>query len=167
MLAGRTLVNVNSTAVGGGVAEMLHSLLGYAVAAGIPTRWLVLRGDAPFFAVTKRVHSPLRRGRRRRRPRRAGARVFEAAPAGNWALVDAVRPGDVWFVHDPQPAGLIPALRRSGAIVVWRCHVGRDEPNAHTERAWSFLQRYVEEADAFVFSREAFAPPGSTAPGCT
>jgi len=159
-LGGRSVVNVNSTAQGGGVAEMLHTLLAYARGAGIPTRWLVVEGDQPFFAITKRLHNSLYGS-----PGDGGdlgeaeRRTYEAALAGNGGLVDAVRPGDVWFVHDPQPAGLIPALRRAGALVVWRCHIGRDEPNDHTERGWAFLRPYIEAADAFVFSREAFAPP--------
>jgi trehalose synthase len=69
-----------------------------------------------------------------------------------------VRPGDVVLVHDPQPAGLIPALKRAGAIVVWRCHVGRDTPNEWTERSWAFLRPYLEQADGYVFSRAVFAP---------
>ena len=160
VLDGRDVINVNSTAFGGGVAEMLHTLLAYARGAEIPMRWLVVGGDAPFFAITKRIHNGLYgtagdggglgEGERR---------VYEATLASNGELADHVRPGDVWVVHDPQPAGLVPALRRAGALVVWRCHVGRDEPNECTERAWDFLRPYLEDADAFVFSREAFAPP--------
>src|SRR5438094_6990080 len=57
LLAGRVVWNINSTAVGGGVAEMLQSLLAYARGAGIDARWLVLRGDSDFFQVTKRLHN--------------------------------------------------------------------------------------------------------------
>src|SRR5947209_15900085 len=57
LLAGRVVWNINSTAVGGGVAEMLQSLLGYARGAGIDARWLVIRGDKTFFRVTKRLHN--------------------------------------------------------------------------------------------------------------
>src|SRR5215207_830489 len=55
--AGRTVWNVNSTAVGGGVAEMLHALVGYVEDLGIDIRWLVIHGDADFFAITKRLHN--------------------------------------------------------------------------------------------------------------
>jgi len=160
MLDGRDVVNVNSTAYGGGVAEMLHTLLAYARGAGIPMRWLVVGGDTPFYAVTKRIHNGLYGG-----PGDGGGlgeaerELYEATLASNGDLASRVRPGDVWVVHDPQPAGLVPALRRAGAVVIWRCHIGRDQPNEHTERAWQFLRPYVEDADAFVFSREAFAPP--------
>ena len=69
-----------------------------------------------------------------------------------------LRAGDVVLVHDPQPAGLIPALQQAGARVVWRCHIGTDGRNEYTEAGWSFLRPYLETADAFVFSRRSFAP---------
>jgi len=59
LLAGRTLRNVNSTAQGGGVAEMLRSLIGYVRGAGLDARWVVIPGDAEFFAITKRLHNRL------------------------------------------------------------------------------------------------------------
>jgi trehalose synthase len=71
-----------------------------------------------------------------------------------------VRPGDVVIVHDPQPAGLIGELRKAGAVVIWRCHVGIDHPNDLAKEAWRFLIPYVSEADAYVFSRESFAWEG-------
>jgi trehalose synthase len=61
-------------------------------------------------------------------------------------------------VHDPQPAGLVPALRELGALVIWRCHVGVDQPNKWSDRAWAFIRSYVEPASAFVLSRGTFAP---------
>src|SRR5919197_1023197 len=129
-LAGRAVWNVNSTATGGGVAEMLQTLLAYVRGAGIDARWLVIEGDPDFFAITKRTHNG----------------IYGA-------------PGDVVVLHDPQPAGMAEALRRAGALVVWRCHIGRDEPNEWTERAWEFMRPYLEEADGYVVSRAVFAPP--------
>ena len=75
-------------------------------------------------------------------------------------LAAVVQPGDVVILHDPQTAGLAPAMRSRGAIVVWRCHVGVDVPNAWTESGWSFLREYLTAPmiDAFVFTRRAFAP---------
>jgi trehalose synthase len=67
---------------------------------------------------------------------------------------------DVVIVHDPQPAGLIPRLKEIGVPVIWRCHVGIDSPGALSRGAWSFLRPYVEPADAYVFSREAFVWEG-------
>ena len=73
-------------------------------------------------------------------------------------LLALVRPRDIVLLHDPQTAGLAQALARAGVIVVWRCHVGADAANAHTERAWAFLRPYLDDVDAYVFSRAAYAP---------
>jgi trehalose synthase len=162
LLEGRSVINVNSTAAGGGVAELLQSLLAYARGAGIDARWLVLDGDPEFFAVTKRIHNwihgvpgdggPLGDAERRH---------YEAVSARNaQELRIYVRPGDVVLLHDPQTAGLAPALRSLGATVVWRCHIGADAPNAWTEHAWAFLAPYLASvADGIVVSRLPFAPP--------
>jgi trehalose synthase len=161
LLGGRRIVNVNSTAFGGGVAEMLRTLVGYTLGAGLDGDWLVIGGDAEFFAVTKRIHNGLYGG-----PGDGGE--LGSAEHAHYDLVTQlnlervrpfVRPGDVVLVHDPQPAGLIAPLVELGAHVIWRCHVGHDGGNEWTERAWAFVRRYVEPAHAFVFSREPFAPP--------
>jgi trehalose synthase len=67
-----------------------------------------------------------------------------------------VHPEDIVFIHDPQPAGMLGAIQARGIPVVWRCHVGIDQPNDLARSAWEFLRPYVEPADAFVFSRPAF-----------
>jgi trehalose synthase len=160
VLAGRRIVNVNSTATGGGVAEMLASLVGYALGAGLETDWLVIDGDPEFFEVTKRVHNGLYGA-----PGDGGElgpaehAHYERVTRRNLERIrPSVRPGDVVIVHDPQPAGLIGPLAAMGAHVIWRCHVGHDSGNEWTERAWAFVRPYVEPAHAFVFSREPFAP---------
>jgi trehalose synthase len=164
-LAGRAVLNVNSTATGGGVAEMLQTLLAYGRGAGLDVRWLVIQGDPAFFAITKRIHNGLYGSpgdgaalgqAERRHYERVSRRNAEE-------LLALVRPGDVVLVHDPQPAGVTAALQRAGARIVWRCHVGIDEPNEWSERAWAFLRPYLDEVDAFVFSRHAFAPSWAAA----
>jgi trehalose synthase len=164
-LAGRSVLNVNSTATGGGVAEMLQTLLAYVRGAGIDARWVVIEGDPDFFAITKRIHNglygsqgdggPLGDTERRHYERVLGRNADE--------LLALVKPGDVVLIHDPQPAGMLHAIKRAGARVVWRCHVGRDEPNEWTARAWEFLRPYLRDADAYVVSRAAFAPPWADA----
>jgi trehalose synthase len=160
-LGGRRIVNVNSTANGGGVAEMLTTLLGYVRGVGLDADWLVIGGDIEFFRITKRIHNGLYGS-----PGDGGAlgahqrEVYERTIAANVEPVcSRVRPGDVVVVHDPQPAGLVAPLVRRGAHVIWRCHVGYDGGNEWTERAWSFVRPYVEGASAYVFSRDSFAPP--------
>jgi trehalose synthase len=158
-LAGRVIWNINSTASGGGVAEMLRSLIAYARGAGVDARWLVIGGTPAFFRVTKRIHNRLhgmpgdggRLGARERA-------IYEAVAATAADVLAAlIRPGDLVLLHDPQTAGLIGPLRRTGARLIWRCHVGLDTPNRLARSGWRFLRPYVTEADAYVFSREGFA----------
>jgi trehalose synthase len=159
----RVVWNVNSTAAGGGVAEMLISLLAYAHGAGVDARWEVVSGNDAFFRVTKRIHNNLHSAPGDGGPLGDAERdVYESALAPNLAeLVERVGPDDVVIVHDPQPAGLIPALKKElGVPVIWRCHVGIDVPSDVARRAWRFLIPYVEHADAYVFSRRAFVWEG-------
>lgn len=160
ILGGRAVINVNSTASGGGVAELLQTLLAYARGTGVATRWLVIEGNPDFFTITKRVHNHLYGTAGDGQPLDARARDhYEATLAPNAAaLTAAIDPGDVVLLHDPQTAGMVPALQRAGIKVVWRCHVGCDTANEFTERAWSFLAPYLESVEAFVFTRADFAP---------
>ena len=160
LLDGRTVWNVNATATGGGVAEMLQSLLSYIRGAGIDTRWVVLDGTPEFFRLTKRIHNLLHGTTGDAGPTGEAERAtYEhvLAPDLAW-LREQVSPGDIVLLHDPQTAGLAAGLREAGAAVIWRCHVGRDAPNDQTERAWAFLRPYAEQADALVFSRRGYAP---------
>jgi trehalose synthase len=158
LFAGRAVWHVNSTARGGGVAELLQSLLAYARGSGVDTRWMVIGGNPDFFAVTKRIHNHLHGTGGDGGPLGDAEReVYERtlAPAAT-ELAQLVRPNDVVFLHDPQTAGMVDALRETGAVVVWRCHVGLDLPNPIAHGAWDFLRPYVEKAHAYVFSRRAF-----------
>jgi trehalose synthase len=159
LLGGRVVWNVNSTAKGGGVVELLRPLVGYARGAGIDVRWIVIDGSPEFFAITKRIHNRLHGSPGDGGPLGDAEReTYERVLDENLGpLLERVHPGDVVIVHDPQPAGMIPAIRRAGAAVIWRCHVGIEHPNDLVRATWAFLLPYVREADAYVFSREAFA----------
>jgi trehalose synthase len=161
-LRGVTVWHVNSTERGGGVAEMLRSLLGYAAAGGLDVRWLVVRGGPEFFEVTKRIHNRLHGSAGDGGDLGPDAQAVywrSLAPAGA-DLAELVAPGDVVVLHDPQTAGLVPGVQRLGAIAVWRCHVGTDLSNDLTEQAWNFLLPHLADVDASVFSRRQFAWPG-------
>jgi len=155
---GRRIWHVNSTAQGGGVAEMLRALLPYARGAGVDTRWIVLPETDGFFAVTKRLHNRLHGYEG------DGGSLGEAARelyerALSWCAEELRRlvdPSDVIYLHDPQTAGLVPAMQEAGLAVIWRCHIGVDRPNDLARVAWDFLRGYVEAADAYVFSRRAY-----------
>jgi trehalose synthase len=152
-LRGRVIQNVNSTAVGGGVAEILTRMIPLLKEIGVEARWDVIRGNERFFAITKAMHNGL-----------------HGVPVGfspedqsyfrevNRANLDAVTPfGDIVFIHDPQPIGLVE--RRAGARGsrwVWRCHIDFTRPQPDI---WRFLRRYIKAFDAAVFSAPAFARP--------
>jgi trehalose synthase len=159
-LRGRTVWNINSTATGGGVAEMLQILLAYARGAGITTRWLVIQGDARFFEITKRLHNNLYGTPGDGGPLGPAERFdYDATLERNARdVLDLVRPGDIVILHDPQPAGLAETVRGAGAHLVWRCHIGVDTPNEYSDRGWAFLRPHLEGADGYVFSCRHFAP---------
>jgi trehalose synthase len=159
-LGGRVVWNVNATAKGGGVAEMLQVLLAYGRGEGVDTRWLVLDGDAEFFTITKRLHNLLHG-----MPGDGGllgeaehAHYVEVLEHARADLAERVEPGDIVLLHDPQPAGLVDGVRALGAHAVWRSHIGRDIPNGLTEWGWSFLRPFIERADGFIFSRLEYSP---------
>ncbi len=162
ILESRTLWNVNSTAHGGGVAEMLRSLVGYARGAGLDARWVVVPGDQDFFRITKRLHNRLHGFPGDGGPLGEAERaVYERRCTANAELLaGALRPRDVVLLHDPQTAGMIPRLLEVGVPVIWRAHVGQDLPNDLAREAWRFQIRYVERADSCVFSRAVFAWDG-------
>ena len=158
LLESRTFWNVNSTARGGGVAEMLRSLIGYARGAGLDTRWVTISGDPEFFRITKRLHNRLHGhdgdGGALGDAERA---VYEHRCAANAELMtQRIGPRDVVLLHDPQTAGMIPRLVDTGIPVIWRAHVGIDPPNDLARQAWRFLIPFVELADAYVFSQPLY-----------
>jgi trehalose synthase len=160
--AGRAIWHVSSTARGGGVAEILHMLLPYVRAAGVDTRWVVLRESDEFFAVTKRLHNRLHGDRGDGGELGEDERrVYELAlEESAIQLEQFMQPGDVVYLHDPQTAGLVDAMREMGTRVIWRCHIGVDEPNELVRSAWDFLTGYVDSSDAFVFSRADYVWDG-------
>jgi trehalose synthase len=162
LLAGRTVWNVNSTARGGGVAELLRALVGYARGVGVDCRWVAIDGSPAFYEVTKRIHNRLHGFAGDHGPLDEQARrIYEDTLVQNGAaFASRVRPGDVVILHDPQSAGMAPELEPLTAALIWRCHVGIDEPNDLARETWSFLRAYVRSADVCVFSRDAFVWEG-------
>src|SRR5436305_10258145 len=156
--AGRVVWNVSSTAHGGGVAEMLTTLLAYARDAGVDARWQVINAAPEFFEVTKRIHNRLHGFAGDGGPLGDAERTtYESALGASAEALEAeVGPDDIVILHDPQTAGLAPALKAHANSVIWRCHVGVDQPNDLVRETWSFLERYVRAADACVFSRSTF-----------
>lgn len=160
LLRTRAVWNINSTATGGGVAEMLRVIVGYATGAGIDARWLVMDGDSDFFKITKRIHNRLHgaQGDEGDLGPSETSHFQRISHENNLALTRLVRPGDLALLHDPQTVGLAPALSERGVIVVWRCHVGSDVTNRWSEEAWEFLRPFLDPCRELVFSRATYAP---------
>jgi trehalose synthase len=161
-LGDRALWHVNSTAEGGGVAELLRSCLGYLREDGIDTRWLVFEGDPPFFDITKRIHNRLHGDLGDGGPLGPEERErYEAVARHNVeSATSFINARDVVVVHDPQPLGIVPGLVEHGATVIWTCHVGIDTENDISRSAWDFLRGYLDAAHAYTFTRKAYVWDG-------
>src|ERR1700684_832690 len=146
-LGGRTIWNISSTATGGGVAEMLHVLLGYAEDLGIPVQWRAITGDAEFFVITKRIHNQIHGETAGVALTDDDADHFARMPAAHAALL-----------LNPQTSGMTGALVVAVAGVAWRCHIGVDWQNNATRGAWEFLRPELEAAHGFVFTRREYVP---------
>jgi trehalose synthase len=144
------LQNVNSTPVGGGVAEILTRMIPLLKELGVQATWDVIKGDERFFGATKAFHNALH-GRDEETTDEM-LEVFRATTEMN--LKEFQFTGDVIWIHDPQPAGLIERKRDIGRHWIWRCHIDVSSPK---QRAWDFLREYVEQYDASIFSMPDFA----------
>jgi trehalose synthase len=149
---GRRLQNINSTAVGGGVAEILTRLVPLLRELGVDATWDTIKGSDDFFNATKAFHNALH-----------GARETITD-----AMFDCYRStmeenlrsmqfgGDIVWIHDPQPAGLVQRRTEAGGRWVWRCHIDISTPDP---RVWGFIREYVEKHDASIFSMPEFSQP--------
>ena len=146
----RRMQHVNSTSVGGGVAEILTRLLPLLAEVGVAATWDVIKGDQAFFEVTKAIHNALHGKSQPITPDMWD--IYRATTETNLGLMDFT--GDVIFIHDPQPAGLVEARDRIGRQWIWRCHIDVSTPD---KEAWDFLKPYVERYDAAIFSMPEFA----------
>jgi len=159
-LKNNTVWHINSTAIGGGVAEMLPTLLGYQKYLGINTRWVVITGDSLFFSITKRVHNLIHgsQGDGGELGKEEKKHYTEILGINMQKLSSMVKSGDIVVLHDPQTIGLSPDLKALGATIVWRCHIGNEEFNDYSKRAWGFLKEYFEFVDEFIFTRKEYVP---------
>jgi len=149
-LQARTVQMVNSTAVGGGVAEILNRAVPLLQELGLSVRWEVITGGIDFFQITKAFHNALHGGGYEMGPE--SFEVFLAYNEQNRArlALDA----EFVFIHDPQPAALINARRDHDQHWIWRCHVDLSRPNM---KVWQFLEPYVRRYDCAIFSSPGFA----------
>jgi trehalose synthase len=146
----RRMQNINSTPVGGGVAEILTRMIPLLRELGVDASWDVIKGDQAFFNVTKAFHNALHG--KKEEITDSMFEIFRETTAMNLREVGFT--GDVILVHDPQPAGLIQQKAEIGRRWIWRCHIDVSAPDM---RVWNFLKPYVDRYDAAIFSMPDFA----------
>jgi trehalose synthase len=157
-LRGVRLLELSSTATGGGVAELLSSLVPLSRDLGLDAQWNVIPGGADFFDFTKRLHNglqgmPITITEKDHAEYLSHNAAYAASLADGW---DAV------FVHDPQPAAVRSLARTdNGTRWIWRCHIDSSTPD---EAAWEFLHPYIELYDRAVFTLPQFVPADLSVP---
>lgn len=149
-LGGKVVQNINSTSVGGGVAEILTRMIPLLKQLGVDARWDVIKGDEKFFAITKKIHNALHS-------------VDVTLSTGDLEYFLHVNKenanninfyGDIVFIHDPQPIALVEKKEEIGKKWIWRCHVDLTNPQKDTI---NFLKSYIEKYDYVVFSAPEFS----------
>lgn len=155
-LKGIKVVHINSTKTGGGVAEILTSMINLMAALGIETQWEVIDGTPLFFECTKLFHNAIQ-GIKHSIPSSQLLKVYERV---NYENAERLKPqlegADVVFIHDPQPAALIDFFPQRKNKWIWRCHIDASNPQRDV---WKFLGRYIKNYDASIFSLVDFVQP--------
>jgi trehalose synthase len=149
-LKGKTVKMVNSTAVGGGVAEMLNQLVPLLRELEVNTHWEVITGGNDFFEVTKAFHNALQGGEYNLTQHARD--IFLMHNERNRERIQFTE--NFVVIHDPQPAALIRDRNKSGQKWIWRCHIDLSNPNP---QVWEFLRPFIEQYDAAIFSSQSFA----------
>jgi trehalose synthase len=150
-LAGKRVLHLSATAFGGGVAEILYTLVPLMQDVGLETEWRVIHGQDEFFDVTKTIHNALQGNPQSLDD--AQREIFEKYNRMNADALDGSF--DYVIVHDPQPAAMIEYGRQAGAHWIWRCHIDLSTPN---DDVLDFLRPWLARYDAMVFHREEYVP---------
>jgi trehalose synthase len=150
-LKGLKLLELNATAQGGGVAEMLYSSIPFLNSLGIDAEWKVLRGNKEYFECTKSLHNLLQGMNGHFTPEMEKTYFCTLLECANDNLIDYTP--DVVIAHDPQPLGLSRYLKKSGETWLWRCHIDIEEAPVEANPAlWDFVTMWAEQYDATIFS---------------
>jgi trehalose synthase len=159
-LRGRKLVMLSSTALGGGVAEMLRPIVSVVVQLGMDIHWLVMRpSEGAFFTLTKRLHNLIHGAGDPQLGRDERALYDRVSDEIAGELLPRLTRRDVLIVHDPQPLGAGARVKRQlGMTAVWRCHIGLDIDTPQTRAAWSFLEGDARAYDHSIFSAPEYIP---------
>jgi trehalose synthase len=152
-LNGKIIQNINSTAVGGGVAEILNRMIPLLKELGVDARWDFIKGGEKFFEVTKKIHNSLH-GVEENISESEFKHFMDVTDEN---LKEMNLYGDIIFIHDPQPIGLIKIKKKPGykdKKFIWRCHIDLSSANTKT---FNFLKKFIEKYDYSVFSSPLFA----------
>ncbi|HHT9126749.1 MAG TPA: glycosyltransferase [Candidatus Brocadiia bacterium] len=149
-LQGKVIQHINSTAVGGGVAEILSRLVPLSNELGVNSRWDVFKGGDAFFQVTKEIHNMLH-GKEGTLTDEMKELFLDETQKNIESMEFS---GDIMFVHDPQPVGLVSVRNTKPCKWIWRCHIDLSNPNPS---CWDFIRPFVEKYDASIFTAPFFA----------
>ena len=159
-LKGRTIWMINSTAIGGGVAEMLPSQMRILRELGVSIEWLVIEANKEtLFDLTKRIHNAIH-GSGKGVFTEEDRKIYEEVNRNNLPkALELINDGDIVVVHDPQPMPLAAIIKKEKKVsIIWRCHIGLEEDTDVTDAVWKFLEPYTNHYDHFVFSLPSYVP---------
>jgi trehalose synthase len=151
-LRGARVLHLNATPYGGGVSELLRSLVPLVNDLGLVADWRIIRGDNDFFEVTKKLHNGLQGGDVVLTDE--DKQLYEATSREN--ARDLTGEYDVVFIHDPQPAAILPLRGNGHSRWVWRCHIDTGHPNP---AVWEYCRDFLQPYDAAIFTMPEFVPP--------
>lgn len=147
-LRGKSVKHINSTSVGGGVAEILNKMVPLMLCLNVDVKWDVIKGGQKYFDVTKKFHNALHG--KHENVTEDDFDVFMKTSCENMEAITDY--GDIVFVHDPQPIAIV--SKKSGNKWIWRCHIDVSDPD---KKVWKFLMNFIPKYDAVVFSAPGFS----------
>jgi trehalose synthase len=156
-LKGKSITHINSTAHGGGVAEVLSNMIPLMRDVGLEVHWDVLQGSLEFFKITKKIHNALQGMNLQLTEEEQ--KIYLGVSKINSAL--ATVESDYVLVHDNQPAAIINFVSDKRNKWIWRCHVDLSTPNL---TVWNFLEHYINRYDGAIFSAKGYVIPSLKVP---
>lgn len=152
-LTGMNIVHLNSTKIGGGVAEILHKMVPLMNELGLNTSWEIIEGEQDFYQCTKGFHNALQGN-----PINISENLLQVYEKTNAQTAENLNSklmnSDLVIIHDPQPAALIRSFTERKGKWVWRCHIDVSKPH---RPVWKYLREFVRQYDASIFSLSSFA----------
>jgi trehalose synthase len=153
-LKNKKVLNINATAFGGGVAELLKTQIALMQSLGLQVHWYVMNASSEFYEVTKYFHNTLQ-GSPGMLTQEQKDNYLETVKNNAKALMENF---DYIIVHDPQPLAILDYAPVAYGKWIWRCHIDTSEPNLDT---WNFIYPYIKNYDSVIFTLPEFVKEGS------